>query len=127
MKRFASLMIFSACIFCCRLFAQAPAAAPAPPPTYAQQAAEGVQAMQKWYEPGTGLYRTTGWWNSANATTVLVNYSRISADMQYRATLANTFDAAQKTSKGFLNDYYDDEGWWALPWIDAYELTREPR
>jgi predicted alpha-1,6-mannanase (GH76 family) len=69
------------------------------------------------------LYKTTGWWNSGNAITVLVDYSRVSETTQYFPVLANTFVAAQNTSPGFLNQYYDDEGWWALAWVDAYDLT----
>lgn len=92
--------------------------------TYLQNSTNAIHTLQTWYEPSTGLYRTTGWWNSANAITVLVDYARVSKSTEYNALLANTFTAAQKTSPGFLNKYYDDEGWWALAWIDAYDLTR---
>ncbi len=91
---------------------------------YLQDSNNAVQTLQTWYEPSTGLYRATGWWNSANAITVLVDYARVGKSTQYDATLANTFSAAQKKNPGFLNRYYDDEGWWALAWIDAYDLTR---
>jgi predicted alpha-1,6-mannanase (GH76 family) len=104
----------------------------APPLTspYLQHAEDAVKTLQTWYDPSTGLYKTTGWWNSANAITVLVDYERVSKTTEYNSVLANTFTAApktkesQKTRAGFLNKYLDDEGWWALAWIDAYDLTK---
>ncbi len=104
----------------------------APPLTtpYLQNSGDAVGTLQTWYEPSTGLYKTTGWWNSANSITVLVDYARVSRSAKYNAVIANTFVAAQKTLEdkkphtGFINKYLDDEGWWALAWIDAYDLTR---
>lgn len=39
--------------------------------------------------------------------------------------VANTFAKSpnQNGAKNWLNDYYDDEGWWALGWIASYDLT----
>jgi len=88
-----------------------------------QRVQQGIAALQQWYDPAQGTYRTTGWWNSANALTVLVNYARLSKSTEFNFLVANTFVTAQNQSAGFLNQYYDDEGWWALAWIDAYDLT----
>ncbi len=96
-------------------------------PLYGQEAAAGIQTLQSWYTPNTGLYQTTGWWNTANAITVLANYSRVSHHQSYHSVFANTFRRAQKHSQGFINHYYDDEGWWALAWIDVYDLTKKPQ
>ncbi|HZY62479.1 MAG TPA: glycoside hydrolase family 76 protein [Edaphobacter sp.] len=88
-----------------------------------------VAALQQWYVPQDGLYWTTGWWNSANAITALANYSRVSHSTEYLPVFANTLHAAQASHngfRGFINDYYDDEGWWALAWIDVYDLTKKP-
>ena len=91
------------------------------------EAANGIETLQGWYNKATGLDDTTGWWNSGNAITVLADYSLASHTNQYVSTFSNTFTAAQKTSAGFINNYYDDEGWWALAWIAAYDLTHTPQ
>ena len=90
---------------------------------YKQRAALGIQHLQSWYNSSTGLYNSTGWWNTANAITTLADYTRATGDETYKSVFENTFTAAQHTSHGFLNKYYDDEGWWALAWIDVYDLT----
>lgn len=94
---------------------------------YLQRATLGINTLQSWYSPASGLYSTTGWWNSANAITVLLDYSKVSGSKKYLPVVQNTFDRAQVTHPGFLNEFYDDEGWWALAWIDAYDLTKDER
>ena len=94
---------------------------------YAHEAAKGIRTLQQWYVPGSGLYAApTGWWNSANAITVLVNYAQVTGDNSWNPVIANTFTAAQETRRDFVNDYFDDDSWWALAWIDAYDLTHNP-
>jgi predicted alpha-1,6-mannanase (GH76 family) len=95
-----------------------------PAPNYLQQAASGVKTLQQWYSHSTGLYASpTGWWNAANSITVLADYGRVSGSTAYNSVLANTFSVAQTAHANFINNYYDDDGWWALAWIDAYDLT----
>ena len=118
-----AVFAFAAFLLSPSLNAGAQATAPPAPSAYLAHAASGINALLGWYNTASGLYNTTGWWNSANATTVLANYSLAAGSKQYVSTLANTFTAAQNTNSGFINHYYDDEGWWALAWISAFDLT----
>lgn len=104
-------------------YAQTPAAGSGP--VAAQQVQLAMQRLQAWYNPETGLWNSTGWWNSANALTALIDNARVAADAQFRPVIAHTYEL--NVHSGFLNDYYDDEGWWALAWIDAYDLTGDQR
>lgn len=103
------------------------ATAPTAAANYQQQASLAAQALQTWYDSSTGQYaQPAGWWNTANAITALVDYERVAHDTTYLPVIANTFTMAQRGSSGranFTNKFYDDSGWWALAWIDAYDLT----
>lgn len=90
--------------------------------TWLQKASLGIEKLQTWYTESTGLWQTTGWWNAANSITVLLDYSRLSGSSQYLPTVENTFKV--NSGGGFINNYYDDEGWWALAWVAAYDRTR---
>jgi predicted alpha-1,6-mannanase (GH76 family) len=92
---------------------------------FVADSAAGLKTLQTWYVEETGLWKTTGWWNAANALTVLVEYAKLSDTPDFRPTIANTFE--RNSPKRFLNEYYDDEGWWALGWTGAYELSHEAR
>jgi predicted alpha-1,6-mannanase (GH76 family) len=90
-------------------------------------AGDAVDALQRWYNPRTGLWRTAGWWNSANALTAVIQHSQQTGEDRYRHVVETTFGRAGRGSGGFSNEYYDDDGWWALAWIAAFDLTGEAR
>jgi predicted alpha-1,6-mannanase (GH76 family) len=71
------------------------------------------------------LWRSTGWWNAANALHVVVDFMARTGDRSYSGDVENTFQRNRRG--GFLNEFYDDEGWWALAWIRAFEVTSEAR
>jgi predicted alpha-1,6-mannanase (GH76 family) len=96
-------------------------------PDYRARAAAGIRALQRWYAPPAGRWETTGWWNAASALTAVIRYMRYTGDRSYLENIETTFAAAQLEHAGFINGYFDDNGWWALAWIAAYDLTGESR
>jgi predicted alpha-1,6-mannanase (GH76 family) len=90
-------------------------------------AAAGIVALQRWYSRWTGLWRTTGWWNAANALTALTDYTRRTGDPTYAWVIGRTFRVARWRHRHFLNRFFDDNGWWALAWLRAYDLTGDER
>ena len=100
---------------------------PDPGSAFAAYAAAGAAALQRWYDPSTGLWRTTGWWNSANALTALIGYLAVTGDRRYAGVPGVTYTAAARTNGRFVNSYYDDNAWWALAWLAAYDLAGDER
>jgi predicted alpha-1,6-mannanase (GH76 family) len=121
----AEAVLFALLLFPRAGTTQSTAADPQLATDFLTDAAAGLKTLQNWYVRETGLWRTTGWWNAANSVTVLVRYSKLSGSWEFRPAIANTF---KRNSRGrFLNEFYDDEGWWALAWASAYEWSRDAR
>jgi predicted alpha-1,6-mannanase (GH76 family) len=93
--------------------------------TYTEFARAGIEKLQEWFNPTTGLWDSTGWWNAANILWVVLDYAARSQNSRYCEIASHVFEKHQKGN--FLNDYYDDEGWWALTWIKAYALIGDQR
>ncbi|GAB3409343.1 glycoside hydrolase family 76 protein [Flindersiella endophytica] len=91
----------------------------------ATREAAAATALMQFYDNSRGLWNTTGWWNSANALTALIDYSQRTGSTTYRYAIGNTFD--KNRGNNFTNEYLDDTGWWGLAWVRAYDLTGEQR
>lgn len=99
-----------------------------------ERTADGVATMISWRDATSGVWETAGWWNSANVLTALLRYGAVTGDAAIPALAADVLDRAKaykwvdsagrdRLCSNFDNDFYDDQGWWALAWVEAYELT----
>lgn len=88
----------------------------------AEQDQFAVQRLQQSFDPATGLWGKEGWWHDANSLTALIDSARATGSRQYLPAIERTY-AANIARRFLINKFYDDEGWWALAWIDAYDLT----
>jgi predicted alpha-1,6-mannanase (GH76 family) len=89
------------------------------------RAAAAIHSLQDWYLPRTGLWKSTGWWNAANALTAVIGYARHTGDDSHAQVVATTFRHARRRHPDFVNMFFDDNGWWGLAWVAAYDLTGE--
>lgn len=132
MKKILSIMAIGAAILVssCETKTQSP---------YQDKMDASVNTILNARNDSTGIWPEAGWWNSANVFTAVVRYADLSGKKDEFLPIIE--DIFQKTKKfpayddkgnfvfecvNYVNDYYDDEGWWALAWIEAYKLTNNP-
>jgi len=106
------------------------AGAPTPPPPWDDslrtRAAAGMVPLQAWYDATTGLWNTTDWWTSANQLETVIDYSRETGDPTYLDDVDTTFVKNQASNFDRFG-FYDDDGWWAIAWIKAYDLSHQQK
>jgi predicted alpha-1,6-mannanase (GH76 family) len=90
---------------------------------YRSNADAGMRTLQDMYDADTGQWPDALWWQQANALETVVDYSSLTHSPAYLNDITTIFKNNNQHS--FLNDYYDDEGWWAIAWIKAYDLTHK--
>ncbi len=96
---------------------------------YAKEARIAIEHLQISYDLESGLYNSL-WWNSANVITMLADLQECYPSVVNNITAVvfpTTFNLAPQSNPNgnFLNDFYDDELWWALTWIQIYDVTND--
>ncbi|KAJ6098829.1 hypothetical protein N7467_000364 [Penicillium canescens] len=114
------------------------------------RAQDALKTLQTWYNPQSGIWDTCGWWDGASCMTTVADLAALDPSVMDTATYVfnNTFHVGpvsnpqpgpeKKTvftrdnqgsnsvnASQWLDQAYDDDGWWALAWIAAYDVTRE--
>jgi predicted alpha-1,6-mannanase (GH76 family) len=73
-----------------------------------------------YYSANTGLIGSS-WWQAAVALSTVEAYAQTTGDSSYDAAIASAFGL--HSSGDFENDSDDDTAWWALVWLQAYDIT----
>ena len=107
--------------------------------TIEDQSKELVRYLDNWHNEETGLWETTSWWNAANILTALINNAKLTKNTDFKESIEDVFNKTKEfeveatetkpawVCKNYINEFYDDEGWWALAWLDAWEYTGEQK
>lgn len=116
------------------------------------RARNALQTLQGWYNSSSGIWDTCGWWDGASCMNTIANLAALDPSVMDTATYVfnNTFNVGPVSNphpgpetntvfardnqpstavnaSNWLNQAYDDDGWWALAWIAAYDVTKEPK
>lgn len=89
------------------------------------------------YDPGKAWFPSS-WWNSAVALQTIGDYMQRTGDRRYVGQLDNTFEkdkgvfpagvlSGDPLLGNFTSRAIDDSEWWGLTWVEAYDLTGNPK
>jgi len=106
-------------------------------PTAVARARVAADVLMGSYYPGKAWFPSS-WWNSAVALQTIGDYMQRTGDRRYLGQLDNTFEkdkgafpagalSGDPLLGNFTSRAIDDSAWWGLTWVQAYDLTHNPK
>jgi len=106
-------------------------------PTAMARARVAADVLMSSYDPAKAWFPSS-WWNSAVALQTIGDYMQRTGDRRYVGQLDNTFEkdkgsfpagvlSGDPLLGNFTSRAIDDSEWWGLTWVQAYDLTRNPK
>jgi predicted alpha-1,6-mannanase (GH76 family) len=86
--------------------------------------AEAAAAVARLQTKVGDAYTATHLWQAASALSATIGFMHATGSRAYLDELSATYQA-HHPGDTFRDHYFDDEGWWVLTWIRAYQLTRD--
>ena len=105
--------------------------------TTVARARVAADVLMSSYDPNKAWFPSS-WWNSAVALQTIGDYMQRTGDRRYLSQLDNTFEkdkgvfpagvlSGDPLLGNFTSRAIDDSEWWALTWVQAYDLTGNPK
>jgi predicted alpha-1,6-mannanase (GH76 family) len=106
-------------------------------PTATARARVAADVLMSSYEPVKAWFPSS-WWNSAVALQTVGDYMERTGDRRYLQQLDTTFEkdkgvfpagylSGDPLLGNFTSRAIDDSEWWALTWVQTYDLTKNPK
>jgi predicted alpha-1,6-mannanase (GH76 family) len=106
-------------------------------PVAMARARVAADVLMSSYDPGKAWFPAS-WWNSAVALQTIGDYMQRTGDRRYIGQLNNTFEkdkgvfpagvlSGDPLLGNFTSRAIDDSEWWGLTWLQAYDLTHDPK
>lgn len=106
-------------------------------PAAMARARVAADVLMSSYEPEKAWFPSS-WWNSAVALQTIGDYMQRTGDRRYLGQLNNTFEkdkgvfpagvlSGDPLLGNFTSRAIDDSEWWGLTWLQAYDLTHDPK